>query len=157
MRRIAPAGVYRIQCRQYQAATPYFAVRELLGEILDLSGLTDDEATDRLTHTVETVAPSLLPWLSLIGVPLGLAIEDSTDAAPLEEQFRKRRLEQAVLDLLRAVLTEPTLLCFEDVDWLDDASGDLIRAISADVANRPWLMFVTRRRTATGPNLLTSS
>ena len=81
VRRIAPAGVYRIQCRQYQAATPYFAVRELLGEILDLPGLTDDEATDRLTHTVETVAPSLLPWLSLIGVPLGLAIEDSADAA----------------------------------------------------------------------------
>ena len=71
----------------------------------------------------------------------------------LEEQFRKRRLEQAVLDLLRAVLTEPTLLCFEDVHWLDDASGDVIRAISADVANQPWLICVTRRRTTTGPFL----
>ncbi|MEP6658417.1 MAG: adenylate/guanylate cyclase domain-containing protein [Acidimicrobiales bacterium] len=149
VRRVAPAAVHRVQCRQYQAATAHFAVRELLRELLDLSGLTEVEAAERLSQTVATVAPALLPWLSLIAVPLGLPIEDSAEAALLEEQFRKRQLERAVLELLRVLLTRPTLLCFEDVHWIDDASGDVIRALAADVVNQPWLICVSRRGPAT--------
>ena len=149
--RIGPAELHRVQCRQYQSATPHFAVRELLRAVLGLEAVADDEAVAHLAETVQATAPSLLPWLSLIGVPLGLAIQDTPEAELLEEPFRKRQLEEAVVELLGALLTRPTLICVEDAHWLDDASGDLLRAMAIAAPGRPWLICVTTRRTSSGP------
>ena len=150
IRRAGPVRVHRVQCRQYQAATPYFAFDHLLRELLGLAGKTDAEALAELARTVRLHVPSLLPWLPLIAIPLGLDDDESPEMALLGDEFRKQQLERSVVELLSVLVTDPTLICFEDTHWMDEASGDLVRAIEPVLADRPWLLCVTRRRVAAG-------
>jgi class 3 adenylate cyclase len=150
VRRSEHLRVHRVQCRQYQAATPYFAVQGLLREILDVAHVTDTEALAELARTVRLRLPALLPWLPLLAIPFGLEDEESEEVALLGEEARKQQLERSMVELLSVLLTEPTLLCFEDSHWMDDASGDLVRALEAELGRRPWLICVTRRQVATG-------
>ena len=43
------------------------------------------------------------------------------------------------------VLLMPTLIVVEDVHWIDDASGLLLRHLAASPEPRPWLVCVTAR------------
>ena len=89
--------------------------------------------------------PSWAPWLSLIGIALQLRIEPSEDVRLLDNEFRKSRLEVAVTELMGAVWSTPMILCIEDAHWMDDASADLVEALAADIASRPWILVITRR------------
>ena len=128
-RRAAGIPVRTAQCRLYQAATPYFPIGQLLEGIIGVPGGSDEAAT-RLEQVVSVAAPQLRPWLPLIGIPLGLELADTEEVAQLDESFRKQRLEDAVIELLAVLLNEPTILCFEDTHWMDDSSGDLVRALA---------------------------
>jgi tetratricopeptide (TPR) repeat protein len=99
---------------------------------------------------VEVVAPDLLPWVPLLGVPVGLELEDTPETAVLEEQFRRTRVDEATGQLFVALLSEPTLLVFEDTHWMDDASSGVLSLLLADVAERPWLVITARRGVPTG-------
>jgi class 3 adenylate cyclase/tetratricopeptide (TPR) repeat protein len=155
-RRSAPVAMRRVQCRLYQASTPYFPFRQLLGELLgidagdELTARDDADAIAQLTRVVETVAPQLRTWLALLAVPIGLEMEDAPECAALDPQFRKARLEDSVVELMTAVATEPITVCFEDAHWMDDASCDLVRRIARDCSGRPWLVVLTRRDETTG-------
>ena len=150
VRRVGNFRVYRVQCRLYQAATPYFAFRDVLREMLGLVGKTNDEALSELARIVGSTAPTLNAWLPLIAIPLGLDDEESQETALLTEAFRKQQLERSVVELLASLVAEPTLICFEDTHWMDEASGDLLRALERELAQRPWLLCVTRRVLPTG-------
>jgi tetratricopeptide (TPR) repeat protein len=146
-RRAAPIVTWRAQCRLYQAATPYFPVRQLLDALVPL----DDDAPERaLDELVARVAPDLRPWLSLLGVAFGLDLADSEEAAALDESFRKQRLEDAVVELVAAIATDSTIFVFEDTHWMDDASGDLVRALARAAPEQSWMVCTTRRPTASG-------
>jgi class 3 adenylate cyclase/tetratricopeptide (TPR) repeat protein len=136
-------------CEEYEASTPYFAFRDLLRGLLGLAGNPADLA-EGLRDTVATTAPHLLPWLPLIALLLQVEVPPTPETDQLEEQFRKPRLEDAVGELLGNCLLTPTLLVFEDVHWLDDASGDLLRHLTGGIEDRPWLIVVTRREATTG-------
>src|SRR5204862_463230 len=43
------------------------------------------------------------------------------------------------------LLDSPTLLLFEDVHWMDDASSELLRFLGTQLPTRPWLTCTTRR------------
>jgi class 3 adenylate cyclase/tetratricopeptide (TPR) repeat protein len=137
-------------CEEYEASTPYFAFRTLLVPLLGLGGAAPGARADRLREQVQDVAPHLLPWLPLIAIPLEVEVPQTPETESLDERFRKERLEEVLRDLLGIVLATPTLLVFEDVHWLDDASGDLLRALTAGLDNRPWVIVVTRRAEAGG-------
>jgi tetratricopeptide (TPR) repeat protein len=140
-------AVFREQCHQFEAATPYFVVRQLVHEVLDLGGLNGAEALARIAAVVEATAADLAPWLPLIAVALGLPTEDSPEVAQLGDEFRKAKLERAVVQLLAAVLTTPTVLCFEDAHWMDEASGDVVRLMAAEASRHPWMVCITKRPT----------
>jgi class 3 adenylate cyclase/tetratricopeptide (TPR) repeat protein len=140
--------VLSAQCDEYEASTPYFAFRGLLRSLLDV-GFGRGEA-ERLRSRVEQDAPHLLPWLPLLGVPLGIELPNTPETEVLEERFRKERLEAATRELLGILLLQPTLLVFEDGHWMDEASADLLRALLLGLEERPWLLVVTRRDVSTG-------
>jgi tetratricopeptide (TPR) repeat protein len=50
-----------------------------------------------------------------------------------------------VSTLLERLLPEPTVLLFEDVHWMDEASSELLRHIGTQVPTKPWLACATRR------------
>ena len=144
------AQVLRSELRIYQSATPYFAVRGVLREALGLEGLDTGPATDRLASVVAERAPSVEPWLSLIGLALDLDIAPSKETALLGDEFRRPRLEEAVDELLSQVLTEPVIILIEDAHWMDDASRDLLLHLAKAVQSRPWLICMTRHPSGQG-------
>jgi class 3 adenylate cyclase/tetratricopeptide (TPR) repeat protein len=131
-----------VQCDEYEASTPYYPLHGLLRDLL---ALASDDAASELEAAVSQHAPQLLPWLPLIATTLGLEAPDTPETAALDERFRKEQLELTVVELLGMLLPEPTLIIFEDVHWLDDATADFVLATARQLESRPWLVVLTRR------------
>jgi predicted ATPase len=140
-----PYQVITAECRLYQAATPYFPFRALLRGAWDLEDLGPAESQKALRALIEAKAPELSPWLSLIGVAVGLEIPDSPEVELLEDQFRPARTMASVDALLEATATDPTVFIVEDTHWMDDPSRELLGGLLAGLSRHPWLMILTRR------------
>jgi class 3 adenylate cyclase/tetratricopeptide (TPR) repeat protein len=133
-------------CEEYESTTPYFPFRALLRSLLALPvDVTPEAAYRRLQERVAVNAPGLLPWLPLVGVPIDLPFPETQETRRLDPRFRKSRVEEVTTQLLALLLPTPTLLVFDDVHLMDDASVDLLGHLVADVAQHPWLVLSTRR------------
>lgn len=140
-----------VACEQYESSTPYFAFRRLLRALVGIGPEEDGRrAGQRLRRRLEADAPELLPWLPLLAIPMDLTVPSARESNRLEPAFGKAKPHQAVAGLLTRLLRQPTLLVFEDVHWMDEASSDLLRHLHGEVAARPWLICVTRRPQDTG-------
>jgi len=136
-----------VACEQYEASTPFYAVRQLLERVLTAE---ERSTVDGLRTKVGAVAPAVLPWLPLIAGLLGLHTVETDETAPLEPRFRRQRTVVATADLLDGLLPGPAFVAFEDVHWMDEPSADFVAHLSATVGARPWLICVTRRPDPTG-------
>ena len=134
-----------VQCEQYESATPFFAARLLVGAVLGGEG-------DVRTRLAER-APALVPWAPLVGDVLGEAVPETARTRDLDPRFRRERTVEVVVELLTTLVSEPTVLTFEDVQWMDDPSAAVVTALAAVVASRPWLLVVTRKDEPGGPAL----
>ena len=142
---VSPDVFIQVQCDEYEATTPYHPFQGLLRSLLSTNSSGDEITPARLRHQVERGAPQLLPWLPLLAVPVGLELPDTPETEPLQGEFRRRRLHEAVVDLLGMLLLRPTVIVFEDVHWLDEASAELLNHLSLTLEARPWLVVATRR------------
>ena len=137
-------------CEAHSGASPYAPWRELL---LPLVGAGWEEAPasvlERLRRSVGERAPDLLPWLPLLAVPFGLAVDDTAQVAQLAPSFRSARLHRAVVRFLEASLPGPAVLLIEHAHDMDAASAALLGAVLEALPGHPWLI-VTTRRGATG-------
>ncbi len=138
-------------CERYDSSTPYHVVRLLLRSLLDLPAEGSDEATAQLfLATITERAPAVLPWAPLIARAVDLALPETPETRELEEEFRRTRLADAVLELLVHLLPQSGLLAVEDAHFMDEASADLFGALAASVGATSWLICVTRRDVETG-------
>jgi class 3 adenylate cyclase/tetratricopeptide (TPR) repeat protein len=138
-------------CDVYSALTPYAVMRPLLMQVLELPPDADSDAiTSRLMQTIWNRAPELAPWLPLIGVAIDLELPSTPEVDALGEEFRRPKLNEVVATFMARALREPTLIGIEDSHWMDEPSGDVFRALSRDITERPWLIAVMRRDEATG-------
>ena len=138
-------------CERYDSSTPYHVVRLLLRNLLDLPAEGSDEATAQmLLAAITERAPAVLPWAPLIARAVDLALPETPETRELEEEFRRTRLADAVLELLVHLLPQSGLLTVEDAHFMDEASADLFGALAASVGATSWLVCVTRRDVETG-------
>jgi class 3 adenylate cyclase/predicted ATPase len=101
--------------------------------------LADLEGTLRLIGLDPTEhAPLLAP---LVDIPLPPGRE--TSFAP--EELRRRQLAALVAWALASARAQPIVLAFEDLQWADPTSIDLIRALAARSAQAPLLIVATAR------------
>ena len=145
-----PDRVIHTECRLYQAATPYFPFRQLLGEVWGLTDLDPDASEKALFELVDRLAPELGPWLSLIGLALGLEIADSEEVSQLEDQFRPVRAMAVIGSLLEATMTDPVVFVVDDTHWMDEPSRDLLASLVSGMDRYPWLFVLTRSLGAEG-------
>jgi class 3 adenylate cyclase/tetratricopeptide (TPR) repeat protein len=143
--RLGPIDLFGVVCRRYRSTTPYFAVRLLVDEIFHIDRFNPEVAITQLQRIVEGASPRLMPYLSLLGDALGLDIEESPEVRALAQEFRKKRLEATVIELLDAVLTEPAILWLDDAHYMDDASADLVTSLTVAAEDRPWIVFICGR------------
>ncbi|MFN2615209.1 MAG: adenylate/guanylate cyclase domain-containing protein, partial [Actinomycetota bacterium] len=133
-----------VACEQYESATPFFAARALLLRVL---GIDDPFALppDRLVELLRSRAPDSERWMPLIAEVLGVPVADTEQTAALQGAFRRQRTIMAVTELLESSLTDVSIIVFEDVHWIDDASGDLLAHLERTASQRPWMFVLTRR------------
>ncbi|MCA1830148.1 MAG: AAA family ATPase, partial [Actinobacteria bacterium] len=126
-----------VACEQYESATPFFAARALLLRVL---GIDDPFALppDRLVELLRSRAPDSERWMPLIAEVLGVPVADTEQTAALQGAFRRQRTIMAVTELLESSLTDVSIIVFEDVHWIDDASGDLLAHLGRTASQRPW-------------------
>jgi class 3 adenylate cyclase/tetratricopeptide (TPR) repeat protein len=142
---------FQSACEPYEVSTPYFPFRSLLRLLMGIEPDADPRrAGEQLRGWVEESAPHLLPWLPLLAVPVGALMLSTPETDRLPAQFRRPRLHQAVAELLERVLPGPALLMLEDVQWMDEASSDLLGYLARGVGEWPWVICVTRRPEESG-------
>ena len=134
--------VRRLACEPYEASTPYFVIGHLVRAVLGRAATVD---VDGLRGAVGAGCPELEPWTPLIAEVLDLEVEDTPETAALDARFRRQRTALAIVELLTGVLTEPAVLVFEDVQWADDSSSEVLRHLEEVTASRPWTVVLTRR------------
>ncbi len=150
--RAGRATFFAAACGPYASTTPYFPFRSLLAALLEISLDGDPvETGDQLASRVTAEAPQLIPWLPLLAIPLNATVRPTRESDQLDPGFRRARLNQAVLDLLRQRLRGPTVLLIEDTHWIDEASSDLLRFLAEHVKAQPWLIIATRRPEGPAP------
>ncbi|MEY2421155.1 MAG: hypothetical protein QOI95_1222 [Acidimicrobiaceae bacterium] len=145
---------FSFEAGRYSLATPYFALRRGMRGAM---GLPPDAPGDEIEAALQTIvqrfAPELEPWLPLLGIPLGLELPDTLETGRLDPANRQANLHNAVVELLRRVLSGPTLITIEDSHWLDAASCELLRSLLSGIERRPWTVLVTRRNVTGGLEL----
>lgn len=125
----------------YSVGFPYLAFRDVLREVV---GVTDGGpvGAERLRTEVARAAPNLLPWLPLLAAVADVPVPGNDDVDDLDPRFRRARIAETVIGLLLALLPGPTVIVFEDANFLDDSSRDLLRELVASVASAPWLVCI---------------
>ncbi len=147
----ADMRVVRVGCQPYDALTPWSALGSLLRGALALPGdVTAEEVGRVLLKLLAERAPELLAWAPLLAAPLGAALAPTPEIDRLDAEARRRRMQDTCAQLLALLLRTPTVIVVEDAQWMDDPTGELIRHLSHDLADRPWLVCVTRRDVPSG-------
>jgi class 3 adenylate cyclase/tetratricopeptide (TPR) repeat protein len=138
-------------CEAYTASTAYVAWRELLRQLIGVAGdATDDVVLERLRARIQEADPDLAAWEPLLAIVLDVAAPPTPEVQALADEFRSARLHEVVVWFLRSVLTEPTLLEFQDGHLMDHASAALLGAVARAAIDARWLVVVTRRDTGSG-------
>lgn len=138
-------------CEEYESSTAYFPFRRLLREMLAVpADAAPEQVARRLTDRMSVNAPHLAEWLPLLGVVLDVQLPPTRATSELDEQFRKGRLEDVVSEFLTYVLPTSSVLVFEDVHLMDDASADLMHRLTTRLDRSPWMVLVTRREQQAG-------
>ena len=139
--------VLRSRCEEYEASTPYFAFRALIRGVIGVDADVDAvTCIARLQEHAVAVDPELAPWTPLLGILLGLDIPDTPETAALEEQFIRERLAEVALRFVyQSLRGNPALFIIEDVQYLDEASRDLLQRLSMAAVEVRQILLVTRQ------------
>ena len=135
-----------LRCEEYEASTPYYPFRPFLRSLLDVE-LNGGGEHNRgvLAERLATIDEELVPWTPLLAAPLDVEVETTPEVDALDASFWRARLHGVMGNLLGHLLDSPTLLTFDDVHWMDDASSELLRYLGTQLPTRPWLTCTTRR------------
>jgi class 3 adenylate cyclase len=128
-------------------ATAYLPLIDLLHAYFRIA--PDDDARTRrekvagkVTMLDRSLEEESLPYLfALLGIVEGLDL-----LAGMDEQIRRRRTQDAVKRiLLRESVSQPLMLIFEDLHWIDSETQGFLNLLAEGVANAPVLLLVNYR------------
>jgi len=138
--------VFRTACEEYEASTPYHALRDVLHRLLGIApGGTPADSERALRAAVADADPELIPWVPMLGILLGLDLPPTPETKALDERFLRETLAAVTCRLLAARLdAEPFVLVVEDAQFLDDSSADLLRRLSKAGDELPHALVVAR-------------
>ena len=135
-----------LRCDQYESSTPYYPFRPVLRSLLDVplnGGGEHNRAV--LSERLQSIDEELVAWAPLLAAPLDVEVAPTPEVNDLDPSFWRARLHGVMGTLLGHLLDAPTLIVFDDVHWMDDASSELLRYLGTQLPSKPWLACTTRR------------
>ncbi len=139
-------NAFRVACEEYGSATPYLPFRRVYRRFLGLvDGTANDVAAAELERAVSELTPELVPFLPLLADVVDVRVGPTREVDELGPRFRRTRLEECALGLLRAFVSGPSALVFEDAHAMDEASASLLARIALEASEMPLLVVLTRR------------
>lgn len=149
---VADARTVLVACDRYAAGTPYALIDVMLRELLGVAGAAGPQAVlAAITDTVDRQAAALRPWLPLLAAVVGADLPPTPEVAALAGEFLRTRLELTVTELIGVLLPEPAMLVVEDLQFIDDASANLLSRLLTGLAARPWLILFTCAQSGSSP------
>jgi class 3 adenylate cyclase/predicted ATPase len=151
---LGPVAVAQTYCFEIFANTAFFPVASYLWNRIGLT-LEDDENARRLKFSRMLDEYGLLndENLDVLETFQGLTTGPAELTAPTT-QLTKLKQYRLVIDLVERVARErPTIVCLEDVHWLDPSSAELLVNLAAELVNVPLLIVLTARSYPKGPTL----
>jgi class 3 adenylate cyclase/tetratricopeptide (TPR) repeat protein len=149
VQRMAGAGarVFEVYCSSYSVTSTLFPVRTAIERWANMSpGGTDAERLARLEAALTDLGVDLAEIIPALGVLLDL---DLTGRYPVVElapvQLRELLLERLV-DVVRAAASEqPFVMVFEDLQWADPTTLELLDRMAAATVRTRLLILGTAR------------
>lgn len=147
-----PSEVYRYFCFPYRQASPLYPCIQQLERLAEFTA--SDSSKEKLEKIERILVDAGVDDRTLIAELLNLAPPASAVLRTLSAAAKRRRTMQALVNLLEcASERNPTLIVFEDVQWIDDTSRELLLMVAALVPRMAMLLVVLMRpSTFTGLN-----
>lgn len=151
-------GVYQGNCLTYARQKPLWVVAELVRDLIHLpenGPEADRVAAFRAYLEQQNLArPEVLPYLAhLLGLPQdGPELESRLQS--LDPAMLQRQTHAALRQLFLAkAQQQPTVLIFEDLQWVDQASRDFMEYLIQTTADAPLLLVLVTRDLEPGTGL----
>lgn len=127
-----------------ERSTLYFAWRKIL---LQLIGAVPSAAVAQIEETLLAQfsdVPQFSAWAPLLDDIIHVGLAQTVLTQGISGAARASNIEQLIVHLVkRSAMDRPTLLAFDDLQWFDDASTVLLRAV---VRRSPEVLVVATRR-----------
>jgi class 3 adenylate cyclase/tetratricopeptide (TPR) repeat protein len=138
--------VLKTAAAAYRRGTPYLAISNLLRSWCEIPEQASAEETTRRLHDALAALPAgsstYFPALQSL---LELPVED-VDWSTLEPAVRRHRMMSTVKDLfLRGAQNRPLLLWFEDMQWTDVETRDVVEGLVDAMGASRLLVILTCR------------
>lgn len=142
--RSEPAAVYRYFCSPYRQGSP---LHPCIQQIENAAGFAaSDSVEEKLSKFDALLADISAEDRALLAEMLNLPARDAHTVASLSPPARRRRTMQALVTLLeRAPGDLPTLMVFEDVQWIDDTSREVVLMVAEMVPRMSVMLLVLMR------------
>lgn len=157
---IKPFQIALNDCQSYEQSTPYATVRALIFQVLGISPQSEfltrqnwvGESSAgpgffRLLETrVERLAPELLRFTPLLGDVWGMALPSTPLITALNAGQRHDRLQELLVALVRSSARQrPLVIAFENIQWADASSLELLERLTHMVEHTPLLLILNYR------------
>jgi adenylate cyclase len=142
-------------CQSMSQHIPYDPWRQIFRALFGLAdetvgGQNLAAVIERQIAQVEVIIrqtnPDWLPHLPLLGDLLGLPIPENSTTAAFDPELRQGILLAIATEMLHVwARAQPMVVLMEDVHWLDEASKELVLALSRTMAKTPMVLTLVQR------------
>src|SRR4051794_20808038 len=123
---------YVMRAEPHEVGSVYLPFRRLIRALAGIDPNAEEASIGAvLAGVTREHCPDLMPWLPLIATVVGGVIPPTEQVDALDAAFRADRLRQAVAGLIVALTGPRSVIVFEDVHWIDEASRGLVDALGA--------------------------
>lgn len=132
------------KCISYGTNTPFLPFINLISDLLEInSGESDNDIKKKIENKLKQIDPKLKPYIPFIEHLLSIKNDHALSLSPKQ---RREQIFQSILELLSSLsTTEPIIIVFEDLQWSDSSSLELIEYLSKFVSELPLLMICSFR------------